>query len=111
MEKKNDLEKEKVETLKEIKSQFDIIINLLARKVLDPEEVNKIITKGTTDKTRIVKCFNSCDGKTILTNIAKNCKINKGALSKHIDSWEKEGFLVKIDKKGKVFPKALILLK
>lgn len=111
MEKKNDIEKEKVETLKEIKSQFDIVINLLAQKVLDSEEVKKNITKRKTDKARIVKCFNSCDGKTILTEIAKSCKINKGALSKQIDSWEKEGFLVKFNKKGRVFPKALIYLK
>lgn len=109
MEKKNDIEK--VDTLKEIKFQFDIIINLLARKVLDPEEVSKIITKGTIDRTRIVKCFNSCDGKTMLTDIAKNCKIDKGTLSRHVDSWEKEGFLIKIDKKGKILPKALIYLR
>ena len=107
----NDLEAKKVEVLNEIKSQFDIIITLLAKSILNPNEIKSSITKGRQDPDKIVKSFNSCDGKTALTEIAKKCKIDQGNLSRSIDSWEKDGFIIKIEKGGKVLPKALILLK
>jgi len=111
MKKEDNIEEEKVRLLREIKSQFDTILNLLARNILDPEEVKKSITKGTTNPARIINCYNSCDGETILTDIAKNNKIDKSTISRHIDSWKREGFLFKIEKGGNVYPKSLIYLK
>jgi DNA-binding MarR family transcriptional regulator len=115
MAEKNDIEKKKVELLSEIKSQFDIIISLLAiqarGKTISAEEVKKTITKKRRDTKKIIKSFNSCNGKTTLSEIAKKHKIDQGAFSRAIDSWEKEGFLIKIEKKGNVFPKTLIYLK
>ncbi len=111
MKKENDIEEEMVKVLREIKSQFDTILNLLAKKILDPEEVKKTIIKGKKNPEKIIKCYNSCNGETTLTDIAKNNKIDVSNISRHIDSWKKEGFLVKIEKGGKVFPKSLIYLK
>lgn len=111
MEKKNDIEREKVKTLKEIKFQFDIIINLLAQRILNPKEIKESITKKRKNPDRIIESFNSCDGETALTEIAKKCGIDPGNFSRDINSWERNGFLIKIIKKGIVYPKALIYLK
>jgi DNA-binding MarR family transcriptional regulator len=99
------------DVLREINLRFDAIISLFARLVLKAEEVKEIIQKGAKDKERIVRCFNLCDGKMNLTDIAKRAKLDQGALSRRIDSWEKEGFIIKIEKEGKVYPKALLYLK
>jgi hypothetical protein len=97
-----------VATLSKIKEQFDIIISLLARQVLDPEKVKENITKGSKDKDRLVKAFNLCDGKTTLTDIAKMAKMDPGGLSRQVDSWEKDGYVFKIKDAQKTFAKALI---
>lgn len=95
-------------TLNGIKDQFDIIISLLARQVLDPEKVKESITKGAKDKKRIIECFNLCDGKTSMTDIAEIAKMDGGGLSRQVDSWEKDGYVFKIKDGKKTFPKALI---
>jgi len=97
-------------TLDKIKDRFDVIISLLARQVLDPQKVKESITKGAKNKDRIVKCFNLCDGKTTLTDIAKIAKIDQGGLSRQINSWEKEGYIYKIKEVQNVYPKALIYI-
>ena len=96
------------EVLNKISEQFDIIIGLFARQVLDPAKIKDKITKGSKDKDRLVKCFNLCDGKTPLTKIAKNGGIDQGGLSRQVDSWENDGYVVKIRDGANVFPKALI---
>lgn len=100
-----------VESLKKICEQFDIIISLLARQVLDPEKIKNDIAKGSKDKDRIVRCFNLCDGKTPLTKIAKKGGIDQGGLSRQVDSWEKDGYVIKIRDGANVYPKALIQLR
>lgn len=101
-------DQELVEILTEIKFQYDIIISLLARKIFDAEKVREDITKGAKDKKRLVKCFNLCDGKTTLTDIAQTAKIDQGGLSRQVDSWEKDGYVIKMKIGQKTFPKALI---
>jgi DNA-binding MarR family transcriptional regulator len=96
------------EVLNKISERFDIIISLFARQVLDPEKVKAKITKGTRDEARIVKCFNLCDGKTSITDIARAAKMDQGGLSRQVDSWEKDGFVFKIEDGPKTYPKALI---
>lgn len=111
MEKKNDLESKKVEILGEIKYQFDVIITLLAQKILNTDEIKETISKGRKDPKKIINAFNSCDGKTIITDVAKKYKIDPGNFSRDVEAWEKSGYIIKIEKEGNVFPKALILLK
>lgn len=114
MGEKNNLDEAKIETLREIKTQFEIIADLLAllvRKTLNPKEIKENITKGRKDKEQYINIFNSCDGETSLTEIARKHKIGKGNFSRDIDAWVKQGFLIKINKEGKVFPKALAHLK
>lgn len=111
MEKKDDIERQKVEILKEIKYQFDIIINLIAQKILNPKEIKETITKNRRDPEKFIEIFNSCNGETSLTEIATKFKINPGNFSRDITQWERNGFLIKITKKGIVYPKALIYLK
>lgn len=106
---KND--KDLIDVLKEIKLRYDIIISLLAKQVFKPEIIKESIIKKARDKKRILKCFNLCDGKMNLTDIAKKAKIDPGALSRRVDSWEKEGFIIKIEKEGNIYPKALLYLK
>lgn len=96
------------EALSKIVERFDIIISLFARQVLDPEKVKERITKGARDKARTVKCFNLCDGKTSITDIAKAAKMDQGGVSRQVDSWEKDGFVFKIEDGQKTYPKALI---
>lgn len=107
----NDFEAKKVEVLSEIKSQFDIIITLLARQILNPDVIKETISKGRKSPEKIISAFNSCDGKTNLSDIAKKYKIDSGNFSRDVEAWEKNGFMFKIEKAGKIFPKALILLK
>jgi Fic family protein len=111
MEKKNDLELKKLEILNEIKYQFDVIIALLAQEILNPDEIRETISKGRKDPKKIIDAFNSCDGKTSLSDVANKYKIDRGNFSRDVESWEKSGYMVKIEKKGKVFPKVIIILK
>jgi hypothetical protein len=97
-----------IEALNKIAERFDIIISLFARQVLDPEKVKERITKGARDKARTVKCFNLCDGKTSITDIAEAAKMDQGGVSRQVDSWEKDGFVFKIEDGQKTYPKALI---
>jgi len=97
-----------VKTLNSIKDQFDIIISLLARQTLDQKEIKETITKGARDKKRLITCFNLCDGKTPLTEIAKAGKMDPGNLSRQVESWENDGYVFKIRDGQKTFPKALI---
>jgi DNA-binding MarR family transcriptional regulator len=99
-----------VVTMNKIKDQFDIIIGLLARQVLDPVKVKENITKGAKNKKRLIICFNLCDGKTSLTEISKRAKIDHGGLSRQVDSWEKDGYVFKLKDGKNILPKALIRL-
>ncbi len=101
-------DKKTIEALNKITERLDFIIKMLARRALDPKKVRETIIKGARDKDRIVKCFNLCDGKTSITDIAKAAKMDQGGLSRQIDSWEADGFVFKIEDGQKTYPKALI---
>jgi predicted transcriptional regulator len=103
-------EKQQLELLRGIKYQLEIMVALMdanIKKTIDKEKVKEIIKGRRRDGEKFIKIYNCCDGKNNLTKISVKFNINKGNISRAIDDWEQEGLLIKLEKDGNVYPKAL----
>jgi hypothetical protein len=67
----------------------------VGRSAFAPKDVYRIVTPhGGSDKN--FAAYNLCDGKTPQTDIAKNAKLDKGALSRVLARWIDAGIVVRI---------------
>ncbi len=99
-----------MENEERIIERLDIIIELLTRKIYNPEEAADLVTKGRKNPNAYKRGFNNLDGEHTVTSIAKIAGVSKPTMSVAIKSWEKAGIVVNIGTIGKPRYKKLLTL-
>lgn len=73
------------------------IFATVGRATFPPEKVYRVITPhGGSDK--LLAAYNLCDGNTQQADIAKQAKLDKGAMSRALARWMEAGIVVRIGK-------------
>jgi predicted transcriptional regulator len=73
------------------------IFATVARSTFAPQQVFRMVTPhGGSD--RQLTAYNLCDGNTPQADIAKEAKLDKGAMSRALTRWIEAGIVVRIGK-------------
>lgn len=93
--------------IKKLIKQNEIIISLLGRVVLKPEEVRRIVEFKKRNPQNYVNGYNACDGKHSVSEIANVVGVTQGTLSPILAEWESIGIIYEVEKPGAKFYKKL----
>jgi DNA-binding HxlR family transcriptional regulator len=77
----------------EINDLLRCTLQILGRAVMPSEKIRKIIGEK---KKKQIKAFNLCDGTRMVTEIAKESRINQGNLSRTLSRWCESGIVFRI---------------
>jgi len=96
----------------EIQNPQEVMIRLLARVALKPEEVWEIVAGSRRDKSNWVKAYNLCDGEhSKQADIAKEAAVNEGNFSSALKDWERQGILLYVkNQNGDICPQGIVRL-
>lgn len=85
-----------MENAEKIVERLDFIIELLARKIYNPEDVAGIVKKAKKNPKAYKKAFNALDGEITLTSAAKIAGVTKATMGKVVKSWEEAGIVINL---------------
>jgi len=95
------------EDTKKLIEQNEVIISLLSRLVIKPEEIRKIVTFKKQNPENYIKGYNLCDGKHTVTEIATVVGVKQPTLSPILIEWEEKEIIREIEKPGGKFYKKI----
>jgi len=88
-----------------------VIISLLGRLAFPEEKLKEIIGRKKRAPEAYLRGYNSCDGKSTVTEIARIIGVNQSTLTPILQDWESRGIIYEVDSsKGKTYMKLYSLL-
>src|SRR2546427_6426307 len=85
----------------------DLIISLLGRIAFKNDDLKRIVQRGSKKPNEILQAYNSCDGKTTITEISRKAHIAQPSLTIGIAKWERQRILLKKKSGNEVIPLGL----
>jgi hypothetical protein len=76
-----------------LERQNEIIIGLLARSTMGVPAISKIVCSGKRNPQAYLKVYNSLDGTTGVTELAKGAGVTQPTMSVVLQSWEEQGII------------------
>ena len=76
-----------------LERQNEVIIALLARSTLGVPAISKTVCSGKRSPQAYLKVYNSLDGDTGVTELAKIAKVTQPIMSVVLQSWETQGIV------------------
>jgi len=76
-----------------LERQNEVIISLLARNTLGVPAISKIVCSGKRNPQAYLKVYNSLDGSTGVTELAKAAGVTQPTMSVVLQSWEEQGII------------------
>jgi len=83
-----------------LERQNEAIIGLLARSTLGVPAISKIVRSGKRNPQAYLKVYNSLDGATGVTELAKIAKVSQPTMSVVLQSWEEQGIIYNSGRAG-----------
>lgn len=85
----------------------EMIISLLGRIAFPDNKLREIIVFGARKPEQMLKVYNLCDGRTTVSDIAKQAKVDQSSVSRAVDRWEEHGIILRIENGSEVLPRRL----
>jgi len=76
-----------------LERQNEAIIGLLARSTLGVAAISKVVRSGKRNPQAYLNVYNSLDGATAVTELAKIAKVSQPTMSVVLQSWEEQGII------------------
>jgi len=76
-----------------LERQNEVIISLLARSTLGVPAISKIVISGKRNPQAYLKVYNSLNGTTGVTELAKAAGVTQPTMSVVLQSWEEQGII------------------
>ena len=81
--------------------QNNVIISLLAKRIMGERELIKIVTAKKRNPKAYLKGYNACDGTKGVGGLSKVFGVVHGTLSPILQSWEEKGIVYNVGNSSK----------
>lgn len=87
------------DTISQSEARQQVMVALLARSVIGIDRISEIVRRKKRNPQAYVQAYNTLDGQTTATQLARVIGVTQQAMSAVLQAWEEEGIVYRVGPK------------